>query len=117
MPVHGPVENVAMQDVAAVGEDAHPRVFQGGGEIVHAAAEEVVIDDHFPHVSFQQFIDHMAADQPGPADDQQPLTSDVHIATLLRGVLTGFPPVIRRSRHQDNASAGNDQYETCGGGF
>ena len=61
-----------------MGKDAHARVFQGGGQVVEAAAEEVVVDDDFGNVGFKQFIDDVAADQPRPAYDQKPLAGDVH---------------------------------------
>ena len=82
-PLHGLFENVAMEDVAAVGKDAYPGVFQGGGKVVEAAAEEVVVDDDFGDVGFQQFIDDVAADQPRPAHDQKPFAGDVHTPPLF----------------------------------
>ena len=81
--LHRFVQDIALQDVAAVREDRDPRVVQCLLEIIEAAASEVVVDDNPPDRGLQQLVNHVAADESGATDYKNTRSVEIHLWRAL----------------------------------
>lgn len=71
---HCLLKNIPVEDVPAAGEYGNSRVAHGVPEIAHASAKEVVVNDDLGCVGFDEFINEVAADKAGAADNKDALS-------------------------------------------
>lgn len=94
--LNGCVQNVQITDVATHRENAAARIFELLDEIVFLSAGEIIVNDHFSHVLFEQFRYDKTANESGAADDQYLAVIDVHlnrsviISRLVEGLWRWF---------------------------
>jgi hypothetical protein len=72
-----------MKYVTAEGGDSHAAVAECVGQILAAAAREVIEDANLRHWLVQQRIDRVRSDKPRATDDEDALASQVHPLTPL----------------------------------
>ena len=81
---HRRVQDVPVKDVTAQGEHLDARIPQRTGEVLLAAAGEVVEDADLVHILLHQLVHSVRADQAGPANHKQLLALEVHLTCPAR---------------------------------
>ena len=73
------VQDVGLADIAPDLEDLDPGISKSFHQILVGAAHEVVVNDDLPDVFPREVVDGVRTDQPGAADHDQFLASNVHM--------------------------------------
>jgi hypothetical protein len=95
---HAPFEQVAVQDIAAMRADANARIAKGITQIVETAAREIVVNDHFLDIMFQQDIHDMAADQSSASNDHDLCAVQLHGFLFHQSLTTHSPNQSQREK-------------------
>ncbi len=76
------LQDVGLHDVPADLEDTHARVAQRAREVLDPATDEIVVHDDLAYVLLHKMVHGVRADETGPADYDDLLSSDVHDQSL-----------------------------------
>ena len=76
--LHRCFEDVCLQDVTTDVVNLEAGILTGLRKVFHTAPHEVVINDHLPHVFFEERVNRMGANQASATDHEEFLAANVH---------------------------------------